>query len=196
MANRLGLLYSNCFEFLNVGRESSSLKKVDELYDSVSAVSEIMSGEDTVTIISESGNTARDVAEIMVNKRISSVIVIDKKTKPIGIVTQKDLVRRVCLKDMSASRFPVEEIMSSPLITIMAYDSIDTASRIMTQNRIKHLVVLEEDNRICGLLSVTDIAKHLAKILFNDYNRYGSLKSLIDMTNTTSIVHDENAQSS
>ncbi|HZD34864.1 MAG TPA: CBS domain-containing protein [Nitrososphaeraceae archaeon] len=150
----------------------------------VSAVSEIMSSGDTVTITSESGKTARDVAEIMVKKKISSVIVIDKKTKPIGIVTEKDLVRRVCLKDISASRFTVEEIMSSPLITIMAYDSIDTASRIMKQNQIKHLVVLEEDNRICGLLSVTDITKHLAKILLNDYNRYRSLKSLIDTTNT------------
>ena len=150
----------------------------------VSAVSEIMSSEDTVTITSESGNTARDVAEIMVKKKISSVIVIDKKTKPVGIVTQKDLVRRVCLKDISASRFTVEEIMSSPLITIMAYDSVDTASRIMTRNQIKHLVVLEDDNRICGLLSVTDITKHLARILLNDYNRYRSLKSIIDMTNT------------
>jgi CBS domain-containing protein len=103
----------------------------------VSAVSEIMSSEDTVTITSESGKTARDVAEIMVKKKISSVIVIDKKTKPVGIVTQKDLVRRVCLKDISARRFTVEEIMSSPLITIMAYDSVDTASRIMTRNQIK-----------------------------------------------------------
>jgi signal-transduction protein with cAMP-binding, CBS, and nucleotidyltransferase domain len=156
----------------------------------VSAVSEIMSSEDTVTITSESGNTARDVAEVMVKKGISSVIVIDKKTKPIGIVTEKDLVRRVCLKDMSASRFAVEEIMSSPLITIMAYDSVDTASRIMTHNQIKHLVVLEEDNRICGLLSVTDITKHLAEILLNDYNRYRSLRSLIDMINTTSAARD------
>lgn len=156
----------------------------------VSAVSEIMSSEDTVTITSESGNTARDVAEVMVKKGVSSVIVIDKKTKPIGIVTEKDLVRRVCLKDMSASRFAVEEIMSSPLITIMAYDSVDTASRIMTHNQIKHLVVLEEDNRICGLLSVTDITKHLAEILLNDYNRYRSLRSLIDMTNTTSAAGD------
>lgn len=156
----------------------------------VSAVSEIMSSEDTVTITSESGNTARDVAEVMVKKGISSVIVIDKKTEPIGIVTEKDLVRRVCLKDMSASRFAVEEIMSSPLITIMAYDSVDTASRIMTHNQIKHLVVLEEDNRICGLLSVTDITKHLAEILLNDYNRYRSLRSLIDMTNTTSAARD------
>jgi signal-transduction protein with cAMP-binding, CBS, and nucleotidyltransferase domain len=157
----------------------------------VSAVSEIMSSEDTVTITSESGNTARDVAEVMVKKGISSVIVIDKKTKPIGIVTEKDLVRRVCLKDMSASRFAVEEIMSSPLITIMAYDSVDTASRIMTHNQIKHLVVLEEDNRICGLLSVTDITKHLAEILLNDYNRYRSLRSLIDMTTTTSAARDD-----
>ncbi|MGB8642332.1 MAG: CBS domain-containing protein [Nitrososphaeraceae archaeon] len=157
----------------------------------MSAVSEIMSSEDTVTITSESGNTARDVAEVMVKKGISSVIVIDKKTKPIGIITEKDLVRRVCLKSMSASRFAVEEIMSSPLITIMAYDSVDTASRIMTHNQIKHLVVLEEDNRICGLLSVTDITKHLAEILLNDYNRYRSLRSLIDMTTTTSAARDD-----
>ncbi|MFZ0557656.1 MAG: CBS domain-containing protein [Nitrososphaeraceae archaeon] len=161
----------------------------------MSAVSEIMSSENTVTITSESGKTARDVAEIMVKKMISSVIVIDKKTQPVGIITEKDLVRRVCLKDISASRFAVEEIMSSPLITIMAYDSVDTASRIMTQNQIKHLVVLEEDNRICGLLSVTDITKHLAKILLNDYNRYRSLKSLIDMTNATSTARVDKAKS-
>ena len=154
-----------------------------------------MSSENTVTITSESGNTARDVAEIMVKKMISSVIVIDKKTQPVGIITEKDLVRRVCLKDISASRFAVEEIMSSPLITIMAYDSVDTASRIMIQNQIKHLVVLEEDNRICGLLSVTDITKHLAKILLNDYNRYRSLKSLIDMTNATSTARVDKAKS-
>ena len=160
----------------------------------MSAVSEIMSSEDTITITSESGNTAKDVAEIMVKKKISSVIVIDKKTVPIGIITEKDLVRRVCLKDMSASRFTVEEIMSSPLITIMAYDSVDTASRIMTQNKIKHLVVLEDDNRICGLLSVTDITKHLAKILLNDYNRYRSLRSLIDIpsTNDAQAATNEN----
>ena len=161
----------------------------------MSAVSEIMASENTVTITSESGNTARDVAEIMVKKMISSVIVIDKKTQPVGIITEKDLVRRVCLKDISASRFAVEEIMSSPLITIMAYDSVDTASRIMTQNQIKHLAVLEEDNRICGLLSVTDITKHLAKILLKDYNRYRSLKSLIDMTNATSTARADKAKS-
>jgi signal-transduction protein with cAMP-binding, CBS, and nucleotidyltransferase domain len=156
----------------------------------MSAVSEIMSSEKTVTITADPGNTARDVAEIMAKKKIGSVIVINKKMEPIGIITERDLVRRVCLEDVKASRLEVEEIMSSPLITIMAYDSVDTASRIMTENQIKHLVVLEEDNRIGGLLSVTDITKHLAEILLNDYNRYRSLRSLIGMTSRTSAARD------
>jgi signal-transduction protein with cAMP-binding, CBS, and nucleotidyltransferase domain len=160
----------------------------------MSAVSEIMSSEKTVTITADPGNTARDVAEIMAKKKIGSVIVINKKMEPIGIITERDLVRRVCLEDVKASRLEVEEIMSSPLITIMAYDSVDTASRIMTENQIKHLVVLEEDNRIGGLLSVTDITKHLAEILLNDYNRYRSLRSLIGMTSRTSTARDGKKQ--
>src|SRR5919197_1133007 len=92
------------------------------------------------------------------------------------------LVKRVCQKNVGASRIKVEEIMSSPLITIMSYDSVDTASRIMTKNKIKRLVVLEADNRITGLLSITDITKHLAEILLNDYNRYRALRFAVDLT--------------
>lgn len=86
------------------------------------------------------------------------------------------MLKHVCLKNMAPSRNKVEEIMSSPLITIMSYDSIDTASRIMIKNKIKRLIVLEPDNRITGLLSVVDITKHLAKILLDDYNWYRSLR--------------------
>ena len=63
----------------------------------------------------------------------------------------------------------------------MAYDSVDTASRIMITNKIKRLPVVEADNRIIGIISVTDIARNLAKILFDDYNRYRSLKKIIDI---------------
>src|SRR5919199_3821793 len=142
----------------------------------MSSVSEIMSGKEIVTIPSESGKTAQDTASLMMKKKVGSVLVIDKKVQPIGIITERDLVKRVCLKNVVASRIKVEEIMSSPLIPVMSYDSIDTASRIMSKNKIKRLVVLEEDNRIAGLLSVTDITKHLAEILLNDYNRYRALR--------------------
>src|SRR5439155_12576438 len=94
----------------------------------------------------------------------------------------RDMIKRVCLKNLVASRIKVEEIMSSPLITIMSYDSIDTASRVMSKNKIKRLVVLEPDNRITGLLSVFDITKHLAKILLDDYNRYRSLRFAVNLS--------------
>lgn len=148
----------------------------------MSSVSEIISEKETITIATDSGNTAQDVANLMVKKKVCSVIVIDKKGQHVGIITKSDMVKRVCLKNVAASRIKVEEIMSSPLITIMSFDSIDTASRIMTKNKIKQLAVLEEDNRIVGLLSVTDITRQLAKILLDDYNRYRSLRFAIDLS--------------
>ena len=88
----------------------------------MSSVSEIMSFREPFTITAFSNRTAKDVASIITEKRISSVIVIDKENRPLGIVTERDLVERVCLTNLNASDVLVEDIMSSPLITIMAYD--------------------------------------------------------------------------
>lgn len=148
----------------------------------MSTVSEIASHKEIVTITADSGKTAYDVADLMKKKKVGSVIAIDKKGQPLGIITERDMVKRVCLDNLVANRIKVEEIMSSPLITIMSYDSIDTASRIMSKNNIKRLVVLEADNRIVGMLSVSDITKHLAKILLDDYKRYRSLRFALDLS--------------
>ena len=151
----------------------------------MSSVSEIMSEKEIVTIVANTGKSAQDVAQMMVKKKVGSVIIIDKKNHPIGIITERDMVKRVCLKDVAASRIKLEEIMSAPLITIMSYDSIDTASQVMVKNNIKRVVVLEEDNRIVGLLSVTDINRRLAKILLHDYSRYRSLRFAVDLAGSS-----------
>ena len=140
-----------------------------------------MSEKEIVTVDADRGKSAQDVAQMMVKKKVGSVIVIDQKAHPIGIITERDLIKRVCLKDVAASRIKLEEIMSAPLLSIMSYDSIDTASRVMIRNNIKHLAVLEEDNRIVGLLSVTDITRSLAKILLDEHNRYRSLRFAVDL---------------
>jgi CBS-domain-containing membrane protein len=147
----------------------------------MSSVSEIMSFREPYTITAFSNKTAIDAASIMASKKISSVIVIDKENRPLGIITERDLVKRICLKNLNAKDVLVEDIMSSPLITIMAYDSVDTASRIMLSNKIKRIAVLEADDRIVGMISVTDLNRHLSKILLDDYNRYRSLKKILEM---------------
>jgi len=151
----------------------------------MSSVSEIMSFREPWTITAYSNKTARDVAAILTKNRIGSLIVIDKDNTPIGIITESDLVKRVCLENYNADKVLVEEIMSSPLITVMTYDSVDTASRVMLSNKIKRLPVLEADNRISGIISVTDITHHLAKILLDDYNRHRSLKKILEMNDVS-----------
>lgn len=149
----------------------------------MSSVSEIMSFREPTTIKAFSNNNARDVASILTKNKIGSVIVIDKENRPLGIITERDLIKRVCQENLNAEKVLVEDIMSTPLITVMAYDSVDTASRVMMSNKIKRMPVLESDERIVGMISVTDITKHLAKILLDDYNRHRSLKNLLEMNN-------------
>lgn len=151
----------------------------------MSSVSEIMSEKQIVTIVADTRKTAQDVAQMMVKKRVGSVIIMDKNSHPIGIITERDMVKRVCTKNVAASRIKLEQIMSTPLITIMSYDSIDTASRVMVKNKIKRLVVLEEDNRIVGLISVTDITRRLAKVLLDDYSRNRSLRFAVDLAGSS-----------
>lgn len=71
--------------------------------------------------------------------------------------------------------------MSSPLMTVKAYDSVDTAAQVMTKNKIKRLPVIEVDGSLVGVISATDIAKKLARILADDYNRYRSLRSALEL---------------
>jgi len=148
----------------------------------VSTVNEIASRKEIVTIFADSGKTAYDVADLMKRNKVGSIIVIDKKRQPMGIITERDMVKRVCLKNVASSRIKVEEIMSTPLITIMSYDSIETASRVMTKNKIKRLIILEADNRITGVLSASEITKHLAGIFLDDNNQYRSLRFAVDLS--------------
>ena len=108
----------------------------------MSTVNEIASRKEIVTITADSGKTAYEVADLMKRNRVGSIIVIDKKRQPMGIITERDMVKRVCLKNVASSRIKVEEIMSTPLITIMSYDSIETATKVMTKNKIKRLIIL------------------------------------------------------
>lgn len=146
----------------------------------VSAVSEIMSIKKPITLKSNSGKTIRDVSLAMKENKVSSVIVVDSDDNPEGIITERDILRAIVDHNKSFDLLTVNEIMSSPVVTIMAYDSIDSAVELMKQRKIKRLIVLEESKQIVGVLSVTDIAYRLSKILIDDYNRFRSLREVVE----------------
>jgi CBS domain-containing protein len=146
----------------------------------MSAVSEIMSPKKIVSMGIESSRLALDATRLMIKNKVGAVVVT-KAGKPVGIVTERDILKKVAASSKPAKDIAVKDIMSSPLITIKAIDSIETAAAAMSKNKIKRLVVVEQDGSLAGVLSITDIARKLAKILANDYSRYGHLKAIMDL---------------
>ena len=148
----------------------------------MSVVSEIMPKRMVVTIDISTNPSIVDVAKLMAKHRIGSVVVIEgnNNNKPIGIITESDIIKKVLAQKKVADQVAVRQIMSSPLIVVNSIDSIDTAAEAMVKNKVKRLVVLEQDGAMIGVLSVTDIAKKLAKIMTNDYGRYRSLQNILE----------------
>ncbi|HET6799461.1 MAG TPA: CBS domain-containing protein, partial [Nitrososphaeraceae archaeon] len=109
--------------------------------------------------ISPSG-TAQEAAKKMRDKKVSSLVVTDVEDKPIGIVTERDLVRQVCTKAINSNDVIVHRIMSSPLATIDANSSVEVAADIMIQNKVRHLLVVDE-NKVLGIITPSDFTGYL-----------------------------------
>jgi CBS domain-containing protein len=128
----------------------------------------------------DSSSTAQEASKKMRDDKIGSLVVVDNKNngnKPIGIVTERDLVRKVCVNDANSSKVLVKEIMSSPLVTIDSRSSVEVAADIMAQNKVRHLLVVEEnfdnnsDNgsykmgRTLGIITPSDFVGYLKENL-------------------------------
>ena len=147
----------------------------------MSAVSEIMPARKAVTLRILSMPSAMDAAKLMIAEKIGSVILLGIDGTPVGIITERDILKKVTALDKKPKEVAAQDIMSRPLVTVKTFDSIETAAALMAKNRIKRLAVLEQDGSLVGVLSVTDIARKLARILTDEYNRYGHLQAILDL---------------
>jgi len=123
-----------------------------------------------------------EVANILTEKNISGLPVVDKEHKVIGIITQADILSMVgvsrehtfkdLLKYMLGERLPerrigdlVGDIMTSPALTIKPDANIAEAVKIMDEKRIRRLTVVDENNLLIGILTRADILKAVIKKL-------------------------------
>lgn len=100
--------------------------------------------------------SALEISKTMIKRRISSVVIIDNNDKIIGIVTEKDLIKEICAKNLLANTLSAAKVMSSPLITISKNSTINDATKLMVEKKIKHLAILE-NNDIIGILTTYDL---------------------------------------
>jgi len=104
----------------------------------------------------DEGATSNKVANIMDENKLGCLIVTNKTGKPVGIITERDLVIRVLSKNLKPDAVKAKEIMTSPLVTIEPEATISEAARRMSRLNIRRLGVIYKGNLV-GVVSSKDI---------------------------------------
>ncbi|MFE5286313.1 CBS domain-containing protein [Nocardia sp. NPDC056611] len=121
-------------------------------------ISEILrrKGGEVVTIAPDA--TVRELLRILAAHNVGAVIVSPDGTAMAGIVSERDIVRRLYRDGAPLLDSPVSTIMTAALHTCSPDDNVETLNAIMTEHRIRHLPVLE-DGRMIGIVSIGDVVK-------------------------------------
>ena len=121
------------------------------------AIATILRGKGSDVASVEPDSTLSDVVARLVQRRIGALLVIELG-EPVGIVSERDVVRCLGAHGPEALHMRVRDVMTAPLITISPRDSIPDAMELMTDRRIRHLPVLDS-GRLVGLVSIGDLVK-------------------------------------
>jgi CBS domain-containing protein len=121
---------------------------------------------DVMTIqlsICEPGDTVVQAADLMRQKDIGSLPVVDSKAsgRLIGIVTDRDLVLRVIARNRSASSVTVGDVMTASPISCRPEDSFERAMALMAEQQVRRIPVVDGEQRLVGIIAQADVATRL-----------------------------------
>lgn len=105
--------------------------------------------------------TAKEVAVILNERAIGCVIVVQNEN-PIGIITDRDMLRRVLLESRDPKTTKAFQIMTAPLFFGNPHMSIQEAVQLMSERKIRKLPIIDDEGRLVGMITLTDLARSVA----------------------------------
>ncbi len=91
--------------------------------------------------------------EMMVERDVGSVLVVDRSGRLVGIFTERDLLRRYLEAQSKFLYLTVDKVMTSPVVTVSPTTTLDDALDLMTSKNIRHLPVVDKDGKVVGYLT-------------------------------------------
>lgn len=120
-------------------------------------VSEILRGKGGDVLKIDKSATVFDAITKIVEANVGSILVTEED-KVVGIMSERDYLRKIAIQGRTSRDTTVGEIMSTPLIYVTPETTIEESMAIMTDRRIRHLPVVENDE-VIGIISIGDIVK-------------------------------------
>ena len=114
-------------------------------------------GRDVLTV--DPDTSVREAIEKMEDISAGTVVVMEGGAV-VGMVSERDVIRKVVLQDQKIDKVKVRELMSTDLTTITPETSLDDCMQLITEKRIRHLPVLCNGS-LCGIVSIGDVVKYL-----------------------------------
>jgi CBS domain-containing protein len=119
----------------------------------------------TEIITATEDQTIQQICKTMLDHDIGSVVIVKRLVdgnRPVGILTERDIVHQIGSSDFFLIQQPIREIMKYPLITISPTTSIKEAVQIMQSKNIRRLLVVDKDDKPKGILTQKDVFKALS----------------------------------
>jgi CBS domain-containing protein len=118
----------------------------------------------------EATSSVQQAAKKMKDKNVSSLVVVDENGRPQGLVSERDLVTKVCTTDIPVNTMKNKEIMSSPVITVSSKSSPSKAADMMLRHNVRHLLVVDngDNNKPIGMITPLDFTRHQEHVANED----------------------------
>lgn len=122
-------------------------------------------GSDVASVLPEL--PVSGLLEDLAGANVGAMVVVDSSGSLVGIVSERDVVRRLTERGAELLQAPVSEIMTTSVVTCTTNESLDSLAAIMTERRIRHMPVVD-DGQLVGIVSIGDVVKSRIQQLESD----------------------------
>jgi len=107
--------------------------------------------------------TVREAAKRMASQNVGSLVVVNEKQRPVGMLTDRDIVQRVIRRRKDPDAIEVASVMSEDVVSVWQEVALDRAFHRMRQEGVRRVLVTDEVGRLTGILSYDDALPHIAR---------------------------------
>jgi CBS domain-containing protein len=157
----------------------------------VSKIADVMT---TNVVTVKKGTFVSEIVSLMKKHGISCIIVTDHSLRPLGIITERDMVRRVLSNSLNPRKTIVDDVMSTPVITMSSQRKITDAINMMQKFHFRRVVIATDKKKLLGILTQSDLLMEVHKVQLELEKMNEHLKNTVKSLQRYSKVGTTNAR--